>query len=63
MATVLIENLTKQQATELAQWFSEQGEQDCLPWFEERNVPSPLVEEIEDVPGGDVIIRCSDASI
>ncbi len=41
---LIIENLTMQQAVHLAQWFEGQGEQDCIPWFEEVGVRAPRVE-------------------
>ena len=43
MAKLIIHNLTLEQAQTLAEWFEGQGEQDCIPWFEENDVDPPTV--------------------
>ena len=62
MARCIFENLTPHQAEELANWFEEQGEQDCLIWFEHRDMPNPMVD-VSDPDcirneGDDVIVKC-----
>ena len=61
MAKVIIEGLTMVQAKVLANWYEGQGEQDCIPWFEEygEGESSPFVKTIsvnEDIE--EVIINC-----
>lgn len=44
MAKLIFENLTMEQAAELASWFEGAGEQDCCYWFEDRGVASPTAD-------------------
>lgn len=44
MAKLVIENLTLEQAMVLAEWFTHQGEQDCIPWFEDRCTYPPSTD-------------------
>ena len=41
MARLILEGLTPDQASELAHWFEGSGEQDCVIWLEDRNIPTP----------------------
>lgn len=62
MARVVFEDLTLEQAKVFADWFEGQGEQDCIPWFEDCNVPAPMadvqrknwLEEKED----EIVVHC-----
>jgi hypothetical protein len=64
MAKCIFDNLTPEQAEVLADWFEGQGEQDCVVWFDDRDVKSPLTDcgrkggyrEILD--NGDVVVHC-----
>lgn len=62
MARLILEDLTKEQAQELAHWFENQGEQDCATWFEIKEIPSPYVNvrapECIREEGEDVIVKC-----
>lgn len=59
---VVFENLTKRQAEVLVDWFEGQGEQDCVPWFEDRGVKAPFVDvgagknKWKRVEGDDIIV-------
>lgn len=44
MASLIIRNLSLKQAKVLAEWFSGQGEQDCVPWFENNDIEAPTVD-------------------
>jgi len=68
MARCIFENLSKEQAILLADWFEGQGEQDCIPWFEEwgreDGVEPPITDIgrkngfMEVLKNGDVIVYC-----
>lgn len=63
MARCIFENLTLEQAKILAHWFEGAGEQDCIYWFEDRDVKSPLTDVGRDggymeVSNDDVIVYC-----
>ena len=64
MSRCIFENLTPQQAEELASWFEGQGEQDCSTWFEMREIKSPMTDVsrkggyCEPLANGDVIVYC-----
>ena len=44
MAKLIIENLTLEQAKELAHWYEGQGEQDAGVWFECQDKSAPSVD-------------------
>jgi len=44
MARLIIENLSIEQAKELASWYEGQGEQDASVWFEINEIPTPHVD-------------------
>ena len=44
MAKVIIEGLTKEQATTFAEWYEGQGEQDADAWFDNASVPTPITD-------------------
>ena len=48
MARVIFDGLSMKQAIAFAKWFEGQGEQDCVPWFEEKGIDAPLVNVNED---------------
>ena len=64
MARCIFENLSPDQAKVLADWFEGQGEQDCVVWFVDRNVPAPLTDVRHEggyrevLDNGDVIVHC-----
>lgn len=63
MATCTIRNLTVEQARIFAEWYSGQGEQDAIVWFEEANdVETPMTERYRVLENGDteIIIRNQD---
>jgi hypothetical protein len=57
MARCVFENLTIEQAKALAQWFEEQGEQDCIVWFEESDLKSPFANRIEHYDD-EIVVWC-----
>jgi hypothetical protein len=57
MARVIFTNLTDEQASELASWYSNQGEQDADVWFDIANVETPITDTITK-DGDDVIVAC-----
>jgi len=58
MAKLILDDLTSEQVKTLADWFGEQGEQDCCIWFEEREVESPSVDRKETLENGDIVLYC-----
>jgi hypothetical protein len=64
MAKCIFENLTAEQALVLADWFEGQGEQDCVVWFDDRDVPAPLADVSRKggykkvTSDGDVMVYC-----
>ena len=64
MAKCIFENLTEMQARVLAKWFECQGEQDCIPWCDDREVTRFFTDVergggySEITPDGDVIVYC-----
>lgn len=65
MVKCIFENLSRKQAIVLAEWFEGQGEQDCIPWFEENDEESPITDvsrkggyKTVDKITGDVTIYC-----
>jgi hypothetical protein len=65
MAKVIFENLTKEQAKTLAEWYEGQGEQDAGVWFDIHNVPTPMTDVQRkggyckiDKRTGDITVYC-----
>ncbi len=44
MARLIFENLTKEQAIELAEWYEGQGEQDADEWFDCHGLYAPTTD-------------------
>ena len=60
-AQLIISNLTPEQAKTLASWFEGQGEQDCVVWFEARDIEAPMVDvhkKYKQLPNGGLEIFC-----
>jgi len=58
MAKVTFDNLTPEQAQTFADWFSGQGEQDCSPWFDAREVEQPYSGKSETDDEGNITVFC-----
>lgn len=61
MAKFIIDGITMEQAIQLANWFTNQGEQYCVPWFEEAEVQAPFVvydSEWKTISEDFVSIKC-----
>lgn len=44
MARLILENLSMEQAKVFADYFEGQGEQDCIIWFDENKIESPITD-------------------
>ena len=63
MAKLILEGLTVEQAKVLAEWFEEDGEQQCHVWFAALGVKSPVTNMKRDggcfeTIGDDTIVHC-----
>lgn len=54
---VVFDGLTPKQAKTLAEWFSGQGEQDCVVWFDCKGIPSPTTKSIKE-KDGNIVVLC-----
>ncbi len=62
MARLIFEDLSIEQAKELASWYCEHGEQDSCDWLDEADLPNVNVDVAKMrgdciVEGEDVIVR------
>ena len=58
MASVILTDLTPEQAAEVASWFSESGEQALYDWCDIREVDKIMDGPTETLANGDVVIHC-----
>lgn len=61
MARLIFENLSLQQAMQLAEWFEGQGQGDSAPWLTQNYCTPVKVDRVEDwrrVVNGDVVVKC-----
>ena len=64
MARCIFENLTPEQVQCFAEWFEDQGVQDCRMWFEEDCIGPPMTDMkhkprwLEKLNNGDCIVYC-----
>ena len=64
MARLIIENISIEQAKELASWYEGHGEQNADDWLSENGLRAPLVDvgrkDCIKIEGDSVIIWCQD---